>query len=306
MSTPASKLKPNLLRILLGAMLLAGGVVWLMNRHSVAAPAAEVVSRPALTVRTTQLREDKWSETLAANGSILPWQEAIIGAQLQGVRIADVKVSIGDRVQRGDVLATLDNALRPAGDGLPQSKIVAPDDGVISSVSASVGSMPQAGTELFRLIRQGRLEWWAELTAEELMRLRRGMRATITLSGGRTVQGSVRAISPKVEMQTRFGHALIRLDDSRNIIAGAFARGTFDISGERKVRWLPPTAVMQRGDLTFVLVVDATGRVHERPVQIGQRNGIKVEIKQGLQPNESVVESGGPFLTDGDRVQVVK
>lgn len=306
MSTQAVKLKPNTIRILLGAMLLAGGTVWLLNSHGETTPVAEVVSRPALTVHTTQLREDKWSETLAANGSILPWQEAIISAQLQGVRIADVKVSIGDRVRRGEVLVTLDNALRPAGDGMPQGKIVAPDDGVISSVSANVGSMPQAGTELFRLIRQGRLEWRAELTAEELMRLRRGMRATITLSGGRTVQGTVRAISPKVETQTRFGHALIRLDDSRNIIAGVFAHGTFDISGERKVRWLPPTAVMQRGDLTFVLVVDAAGRVHERPVQTGQRNGIKVEIKQGLQPNEPVVESGGPFLTDGDMVQVVK
>jgi len=306
MSAQLFELNPNTFRALLGGVLLVGGIVWILSGQSVAAPAVEAVSRPALTVHTTVLREDKWSETLSANGSILPWQEAVIGAQLQGVRIVDVKVSIGDRVQRGDVLATLDNALHPAGDGMPQSKIVAPDDGVISSVSANVGSMPQTGTELFRLIRQGRLEWRAELTAEELMRLRRGMRATITLSGGRTVYGTVRAISPKVEMQTRFGHALIRLDDSHNIIAGVFARGTFDISGERKVRWLPPTAVMQRGDLTFVLVVDAMGRVHERPVLIGQRNGIKVEIKSGLQQNEPVVESGGPFLTDGDVVQVVK
>lgn len=40
--------------------------------------------RPALTVRTTALREDKWACTLAANGSIIPWQEAIISAQVQG------------------------------------------------------------------------------------------------------------------------------------------------------------------------------------------------------------------------------
>lgn len=306
MSAQFFGLKANTFRLLMGGALLAGGIVRVLNGQSVAAPVAEAVSRPALTVQTTVLREDKWSETLSANGSILPWQEAVIGAQLQGVRIADVKVSIGDRVKRGEVLATLDNALRPAGERQPQSKIVAPDEGVISSVSANVGSMPQTGTELFRLIRQGRLEWQAELTAEELMRLRRGMRATITLSDGRTVHGTVRAISPKVEMQTRFGHALIRLEDSRNIIAGVFARGTFDISAERKVRWLPATAVMQRGDLTFVLVVDAAGRVHERPVLIGRRNGTQVEIKSGLQPNEPVVESGGPFLTDGDVVQVVK
>ncbi|GAB4120628.1 MAG: hypothetical protein Fur0026_11940 [Sideroxydans sp.] len=298
--------KQNRFRLLLGAALVAGATLWLLNRHGEAVPAVAAVSRPALTVSTVVMHAEQWAQTLSANGSIVPWQEALIGAQLPGVRIADVKVSIGDRVRRGEILATLDNALHPGGNDVPQGRIVAPDDGVISSVSANVGSMPQTGTELFRLIRQGRLEWQAELTAEELMRVRRGMRASITLSGGRTVQGTVRAISPKVEMQTRFGHALIRLDDSSNIVAGVFARGTFDLSGgTRKLASLPQTAVMQRGSVTYVLVVDAASRVHERAVVVGQRLGDRVEIRQGLDPAERVVETGGPFLTEGDVVQVV-
>ena len=296
------KAKPILL--LLAGMLLIGGAGWLASRHSVAAPVA--VNRPALTVNTVTLRQEQWAQTLSANGSIIPWQEAVIGSQLQGVRIADVKVSIGDRVQRGAVLATLDNTLRPAGSDAPQGRIVAPDDGVISAVNANVGTMPKSDAELFRLIRQGRLEWQAELTAEELMRLRRGMRVSVTLGDGRTVQGTVRAISPKVEMQTRFGHALVRLEDSSNIVAGVFARGTFDLTnGKRKLASLPHTAVMQRGSQSYVLVVEAESRVHERTVRIGQRVGDRIEIKQGLAANERVVETGGPFLTEGDVVQVV-
>lgn len=300
--------KTLLIKLAAATLVLGGGILW-FGSHSVAEEGATVPAaggRPALTVRTAVLREDRWSETLAANGSILPWQEAIIGSQLQGVRIAEVKVSIGDQVKRGDVLATLDNAIRREGEEMPQGKILAPDDGVISSASANVGSMPQAGVELFRLIRKGRLEWRAELTADELMRLRRGMKARVTLSGGRTLRGTVRAISPAVDPRTRYGYALVALEESGGIIAGAFARGTFDVSGARKVRWLPPSAVMQRGDLTYVLVVDAQGRVHEREVRTGQRNGAKVEILQGLQSGEAVVESGGPFLTEGDLVQVIK
>ncbi len=296
------------IKLAAATLLLGGGMLW-FGSHGAAEEGATVPAaggRPALTVRTAVLREDIWSETLAANGSILPWQEAIIGSQLQGVRIAEVKVSIGDHVKRGDVLATLDNAIRREGEEMPQGKILAPDDGVISSASANVGSMPQAGVELFRLIRKGRLEWRAELTADELMRLRRGMKARVTLSGGRTLRGTVRAISPAVDPRTRYGYALVALEESSGIIAGAFARGTFDVSGARKVRWLPPSAVMQRGDLTYVLVVDAQGRVHEREVRTGQRNGAKVEILQGLQSGEAVVESGGPFLTEGDLVQVIK
>jgi len=299
---------PLLLKLMMAVLLLGGGAAWLSGKSQAeeVVVAAVTSARPALTVRTAVLREDKWTETLSANGSILPWQEAIIGSQLQGVRISGVKVSIGDQVRRGEVLATLDNAIRREGDDTPQGKILAPDDGVISATSANVGSMPQAGAELFRLIRKGRLEWHAELTADELMRLRRGMKVHVLLVGGRTLSGSVRAISPSVDPRTRYGYALVALDDSSGVIAGAFARGTFEISGARKLRWLPASAVLQRGSQSYVLVVDAEGRVHERVVQVGQRNGARIEIAKGLQTGEPVVESGGAFLTDGDQVLVVK
>lgn len=293
--------------LLLSAGLLVAAVAfWFFGRHSAAAPNSGV-SRPALTVTTVTLREEQWKQTLSANGSILPWQEAVIGAQLPGLRIAEVKVSIGDWVKRGEVLATLDNALRPGGKSVPQGRIVAPDDGVISAVNATVGTLTRPDLELFRLIRQGILEWQAELTAEELLHLRRGMRATITLGDGRTVGGTVRAISPGVDRQTRYGRALVRLDDSRGLIAGMFVRGSFDLAQDRRtLLTLPQSSVLQHGSTPYVLVVDAASRVHERPVGIGERNGDRVEIKQGLQVGERVVESGGAFLTEGDVVQVLQ
>ena len=280
---------------------------WLA-RSSSAEPVAPENSRPALTVRTTTLRDDQWARTLTAYGSILPWQEAVISAQVQGLRIADVKVSIGDHVQRGEVLVTLDNYARDGNEpAVSQGRIVAPDSGVISAANATVGSMLQPGAELFRLILKGRLEWRAELTAEELMLLRKGMAAEVTVGEGRVVDGTVRAISPSVDPQTRYGYALIRLADSSGIIAGAFARGTFDISGgKQKLQSIAQSAVMQRGSMTYVLVVGPDHHVHEREVKLGQRNGDRVQIKQGLKADEQVVESGGAFLTEGDVVKIVK
>ena len=296
-------------KIALSGLVLAGVVFWLMP-HGAAEQQAPSTSRPALTVRTTTLQADKWSRTLAANGSILPWQEAIISAQIQGLRISEVKVSIGDHVQQGDVLVTLDNFARIGSDTserTAQGRIVAPDSGVISAANANVGSMAQPGVELFRLIRKGRLEWRADLTADELMLIRKGMGAEIIVGEGRVIRGTVRAISPSVDAQTRYGYALVTLPDSSGIIAGAFARGTFDVSGgKQSLQSLPQSAVMQRGSKSYVLVVGADNRVQERMVTVGQRNGDRIEIKQGLNANEPVVESGGPFLTEGDLVQVVK
>jgi RND family efflux transporter MFP subunit len=261
-------------------------------------------------VRTITLRDDKWAHTLAANGSIIPWQEAIISAQVQGLRIAEVKVSIGDHVKQGDVLVTLDNYARSSDDTSERStqgRILAPDDGIISLANANVGSMSQPGVELFRLIRKGRLEWRADLTADELMQIQKGMSAELVVGEGRVIKGTVRAISPSVNPQTRYGYALVSLPESNGIVAGAYARGSFDVSGgKRALLSLPQSAVMQRGSMTYVLIVGTDNHVHERAVKIGQRSGDRIEIKQGLKTNEPVVESGGPFLTEGDVVQVVK
>lgn len=301
----------KVVKISLLVLLLVGGAAWKVGfgkaKAETAAPAA---SRPALTVRTTTLSDAKWGRSLSANGSILPWQEAIISAQVQGLRIAEVNVSIGDHVKQGDVLVTLDNFARIAGDTSErpaQGRILAPDSGVISAANANVGSVAQPGVELFRLIRKGRLEWRAELTAEELMLLRKGMVAEITVGEGRVIKGTVRAIAPSVNAQTRYGYVLVTIPDNIGIIAGAYAHGTFDVSGGKKtVQSVPQSSVMQRGSKTYVLVVGADNRVHERPVSVGQRVGDRIQIKQGLKANEPVVESGGSFLSEGDVVQVVK
>jgi HlyD family secretion protein len=306
-------MKPTYLRILvkvaLPAAVLFGALFFVRGGHAAqpVPPSAPGTGRPALTVRTTALREDKWDRTLQANGSIVPWQEAVITAQVQGLRIAEVKVSIGDHVREGQVLATLDNLVRAAGDAprAAQGRIVAPDSGIISAANATVGTLPQPGMELFRLIRQGRLEWHADLTADELMLLRRGMAAQVTVGEGRIIRGTVRAISPAVDAKTRLGYALISLPDSEGVVAGAYATGVFDISGgKRAVQTLPQTAVMQRGGEAYVLVVGVDKRVHERPVKIGQRHGDRVQIRDGVPAGERVVEGGGAFLTEGDLVQV--
>lgn len=290
------------------SVLAVAGVAGLSGTSVAEEARAPSSGRPALTVTTTTLRQDKWARSLTANGSILPWQEAIISAQVQGLRIAEVKVSIGDHVQQGDVLVTLDNFVRSddGTDRTTQGRIVAPDSGVISAANANVGSMLQPGAELFRIIRKSRLEWRADLTADELMLLRKGMTAEVTV-GDRVLKGSIRAISPSVNAQTRYGYALVTLPNSKGVIAGAYARGIIDISGgKRTLATLPQSAVMQRGSKTYVLQVGPDNKVSEHTVTIGQRVGERVEIKQGLKANEPVVESGGAFLTEGDSVQVVK
>lgn len=62
---------------------------------------------PSLTVALTSLQPTRLPIRVAANGNILPWQEATIGAEANGLRLAEVKVNVGDKVHRGQLLATL-------------------------------------------------------------------------------------------------------------------------------------------------------------------------------------------------------
>src|SRR5512139_146679 len=129
--------KPMVLKIAVLGLLVAVGAAWLVSPGKAKAEQkAPVAGRAALTVRTTVLREEKWSRSIAANGSIIPWQEAVISTPLAGLRIAEVLVSVGDHVKQGDVLVTLDYMARSPDQGGAaagvQGRIVSPDAGVIS------------------------------------------------------------------------------------------------------------------------------------------------------------------------------
>ena len=67
-------------------------------------------AKAALTVQVVQAQRADWPLQLRASGNIAAWQEAILSAEVGGLRIAEISVSVGDSVKAGQVLATLDSA----------------------------------------------------------------------------------------------------------------------------------------------------------------------------------------------------
>ena len=76
-------------------------------RSDTAAKKLAASARPALTVSTVAPQKAEWPRTISANGNITAWQEAIIGAELSGLRLTDVLVNVGDTVKRGQLLARI-------------------------------------------------------------------------------------------------------------------------------------------------------------------------------------------------------
>ena len=188
------------------------------------------------------------------------------------------------------------------------SRVRSPDSGVISARFATVGAVVPAGTELFRLIRKGRLEWRAEVTSAELERIQHNAPVLVTAASGAQIRGKVRAIAPTVDPKTRTALVYVDLDPkaaaSGAARAGMFARGEFDL-GQSQALTVPQQAVVLRDGFNYVFKVDDQQHVRQLKVEVGRRFGERVEIKDGLTPEEPVVAAGAGFLNDGDLVRVV-
>jgi HlyD family secretion protein len=353
-----------------GAGLALAAAAALLTLHARAADErkATAPAKPALSVVVVQPQRATLPLATRANGNIAAWQEASIGTEANGLRLAEVKVNVGDVVQRGQTLATFSadtmqadllqmraavaeaeatladasaNAQRAksleatgalseatinqyltaertararldaqrAGMQARQLKVsqtavLAPDNGVISSRSATVGAVLPAGQELFRMIRQGRLEWRAEVASSDMGQIKPGARVTVTPAGGEPIAGTVRMVAPTVDPQTRNGLVYVDLPAPGSARAGMFARGEFAL-GSSSALTLPQSAVQQREGFSYVFKVGPDNKVAQAKIDVGRRVGDRIEVIGGIAADARVVASGGGFLAEGDTVRVV-
>jgi HlyD family secretion protein len=183
------------------------------------------------------------------------------------------------------------------------TQVTAPDDGVISTRSATVGAVVGSGQELFRLIRKGRLEWRAEVPSSELTLINPGMAVELQVTGA-SVQGKVRVIGPSVDAQTRNGLVYVDLPANTSVKNGMFATGNFDL-GSAQVLSVPQQSLVVRDGFTYLFYLTGD-RVTAQKVKTGRREGDRIEVVEGLKPEMQIVATGAAFLNSGDLVKVVK
>lgn len=350
------------------SVFVIGVVVWMViPRESSTAPVSNLAS---LTVTAALPREVEWDTTLDASGAVAPWQEAIIGAQVAGLILFQLEADVGDRVQRGQLLARFDTAtlraeetqlmaavaeaegakvqatanrervLRLKGSGsiseqeiqryvteaviadaqlaaaharldakrlqLRQADIVASDDGVISARVATLGSVSTAGQELFRLVRQGKLEWRGEFTATQLARIEIGQTVNLYLPEGQVGTARVRQIAPLLNTRSRLGLVYADIEPGEQIRGGMYVDGLVTLASSSA--WVVPAAsVVIRDGRSIVFLLQPDGEeysVQAQAVVVGRRQGSEIEILEGLVAGLPVVARGAGLLVDGDRVKI--
>ncbi len=357
-TAPARRaLRPRAIAAAIAVLLacLAGGAVLLLPQAG-AAPVKPPA--PAVAVTSASARIETWPATLEASGAIAPWQEAIVGAKVGNLALAEVTVNVGDSVRRGQVLARFDAALLRADEAqlqagwrqadanrrralllkdsggiseqevlqyvtladtaraqldakqlqLAYAVVLAPDDGIISSRSATLGAVAAAGQELFRMIRRGRLEWRGELNAAQMAQIAPGQHIALALPDGAAAGATVRQSAPTFDPQTRLGLVYADLDEGHGSArAGMYANGRI-VLARRDALTLPADCVVIRDGHSYVLTLPPTGATRQvglAAVTVGRRQDASVEIVAGLKAGDTVVRQGAGFLNERDTVRVM-
>ncbi len=199
-------------------------------------------------------------------------------------------------------LASAQASLSETRTRLAQSEIKAPVSGLIISRSVTKGQIVAAGTELFRMVREGRLELDAQVPETDLPTLRAGQTATITSNEGVATSGTIRIVTPEVDAQTRVGLARITLSPGSGLKPGMFARASIT-AGAQPTTVVPTAAVLYRNNKSGVFVLDAQNAAHFRPVTVLSRRDDQTSIS-GVEPGVRVVVQGAGFLNEGDKVTI--
>ena len=190
---------------------------------------------------------------------------------------------------------------------LKYTQVVASDEGVITSRSATLGAVVSKGQELFRLIRQNRLEWRAELSADEMLTLKPGLSVNLKVATIGKVKGKIRTLAPTLDTQNRNGLVYVDLPNAFNLglRAGMFAKGEFQLAVKSGLS-VPQSAVSLREGFSYVFKVNEKNTVNQIKVTLGQQFADFFEIRAGVNPEDRLVASGVTFLNDGDLVRLVQ
>ena len=184
--------------------------------------------------------------------------------------------------------------------------VTAPVSGLILEKNVRPGDLSAGGaTPWFRMARDGQIELAANMSEEDLARIRPGQSATVTLPTGVAVQGHVRLISPQIDPQTKLGQARILLPVSKDVRAGGFGRAVFaDAAGMALA--VPESAVRYDADGASLMTVGPDNRVHRVLIQAGARGSGLVQIVKGPPAGTRVVANSASLLLEGDLVRPIE
>jgi len=212
--------------------------------------------------------------------------------------------------KKNQIIARIDQAKADtvnAEASLSHTRILSPIDGIVTAKPADVGQMAAPGTPLLSVEDETRYRLEALVEESRIGRIHLGDPVSVSIDalGQKPIAGQVSEIVPALDPASR--SYIIKIDlrspDSSTLFrSGLFGKVRFN-TGTKKVLTVPVQSVLERGQLTFVYVVDPAKIAHMRLIQTGKTYGDRVEVLSGLSEGDQVILEPLSAVKDGAAVE---
>ena len=188
---------------------------------------------------------------------------------------------------------------------LGYSRLVAPFAGIVTARMADPGTLASPGVPLLQVDQAGALQLQATVDESAIGAIHKGMKAQVAIDGASStdIAGTVAEIDPAADPASHSFLVKIDLLSSSQLRAGMYGTAEF-ANGVRQAIVIPRSAVVSRGSLACVYVLDGQGIAQLRYLTLGAAQGDLVEVLSGIAPGEKLVDNPSDRDLAGKRIEV--
>jgi membrane fusion protein, multidrug efflux system len=262
-------------------------------------------ARNATTVRVTQVTPGTIEKSVVINGEILARNQVTIYPTVGG-RLVETRLSIGDKVNRGDVVAMVDPS-RP-GEVYSRSPVVATVSGTVLQAPFSIGDTLTTQSAVYTVGDLSSLLVETYIPERFVAVVTQGLRASLTLEAmpNETFIAEVFEINPVLDPTSRTLRIRLRfVKPDPRIKAGMFATISLITNRKTGIPVIPRVSIINTYGSWIVFIADNNNIARRREVKLGLDNEESVEILEGIGIGDFVITAGQNFLSDGDPVRIV-
>jgi RND family efflux transporter MFP subunit len=257
--------------------------------------AAPLVRQAAATLNQAKLANTRaqqlFDQKLIAQSDL---DAAVAAYQVAEGRYHDAIEEIRNRQA---VLAQRRSELALARQHLTDATLVSPMDGAVSDRPASAGQYLSAGSPVVTIVRTHPLRLRLPIPERAVGSVHVGQRVKVTIDEDSTVHyGRVARLSPSIDEANRTLMVEAEVPNERGVLRpGTFARAELVTTADLPSVFVPATALVVFAGLEKVLTVE-NGKTVEKLVKTGRKDGDQIEIAEGLQPGEQVIDRPGNLV----------
>ena len=275
------------------------------------------VSEFKVPVKITLAKKGNIEKKVSIYGKLRPKQETKISSQFTG-RILNLKLSEGDRVKKGDVIAVIQSpqaeALQSAVSNKAEGKseivpysIHAPFNGIVTSKRHYSGDVVSIGETILTIQDNSIYYLWGQLPADYLPDVKIGQQLKITFPGfkNKFFYGKIETINSMVAGKTQMAQIRTSLRNPQHLLkSDLFAKIDIVLRSLKDVILIPRNAVLGNGENIFVYL-KKNGKAVRKIIRPGIGNADVIEVNAGLNVGDSVIVLGNYELQEGMKVEVM-